>query len=62
MDEKHRVAALLDGRLSGPDRDAAVSAIVASNDDQALLRGTQPRCSAIWNLNRTKGGRGCVTR
>lgn len=37
MDEKHRVAALLDRRLSGPDRDAAVSGIVASDDDQELL-------------------------
>lgn len=37
MDEKHRVAALLDRRLSGADRDTAVSAIVASDDDQELL-------------------------
>lgn len=37
MDELHRVAALLDRRLSGPDKDAAVSAIVASDESQVLL-------------------------
>jgi hypothetical protein len=37
MDEKHRVAALLDRRLVGADREAAVSAIVASDNDQELL-------------------------
>jgi hypothetical protein len=37
MDEKQRVSALLDGRLSGPERDAAVSAILASDDGQVLL-------------------------